>query len=94
MEEKKKGFRFSYLILIVLLVLLVVFLCIDTSNPGKRITLSEVNELVAGTYEDGDTKNLQMSELYYDGGTGYILIKDSKTKDFPNNADYYFEYSK
>ncbi len=94
MEEKKKGFRFSYLILILLVVLLVCFLFIDTSNPGKRIELSDVDQLIAGEFEDGDTKNIQMTKLYYSDGVGYVLVEGSQNeRNFPNDADYYFEYS-
>ncbi len=96
MEEKKGGFKFSYLIVLLLLVLLVCFLFIDTSNPGKRVELSDVDAFISGTYSEDETgpQNIQMARLYYYDGTGYILIKDSKLADsFPNNADYYFEYS-
>ena len=35
-----------------------------------------------------------MAQLYYYDGIGYILIEGSELADsFPNNADYYFEYS-
>ncbi len=96
MEEKKGGFKFSYLILILVLVLLVCFLFIDTSNPGKLVKISDVSQMIAGEYEDKDSgkQNIQLEQLYYYDGIGYILIKDSEIKDgFPNNADYYFEYS-
>lgn len=95
MEEKKGGFKFSYLIIILLLVLLVCFLFIDTSNPGKLVKLSEVSQMIQGTYSDEDTgkQNIQIEELYYNGGVGYILVKGSKTSGFPNNADYHFEYA-
>ncbi len=96
MEEKKGGFKFSYLIILLLLVLLVCFLFIDTSNPGKRVELSDVDAFISGTYSESDTgpQNIQMAQLYYYDGIGYILIEGSELADsFPNNADYYFEYS-
>lgn len=96
LEEKKGGFKISYLVLTLVVVLLLCFLFIDTSNPGKRIELSEVDAFIAGTYNDEQTgeRNLQMAELYYYDGTGYILVADSKNADsFPTNSDYYFEYS-
>lgn len=96
MEEKKGGFKFSYLIILLLLVLLVCFLFIDTSNPGKRVELSDVDAFISGTYSESDTgpQNIQMVQLYYYDGIGYILIEGSELADsFPNNADYYFEYS-
>ena len=96
LEEKKGGFKISYLVLTLVVVLLLCFLFIDTSNPGKRIELSDVDSFIAGTYNDEQTgeRNLQMAELYYYDGTGYILVADSKNADsFPTNSDYYFEYS-
>ena len=96
LEEKKGGFKISYLVLTLVVVLLLCFLFIDTSNPGKRIELSDVDSFIAGTYNDEQTgeRNLQMTELYYYDGTGYILVADSKNADsFPTNSDYYFEYS-
>ena len=96
MEEKKGGFRLSYLVLILVVVLLLCFLFIDTSNPGTRVELSDVDAFISGTYNDEATgdRNLQMSELYYYDGTGYILVSGSPNADsFPTNSDYYFEYS-
>lgn len=96
MEEKKSSFKFSYLILLLVVVLLVCLMFVDTTNPGTQIKLSDVNQLINGTYNDEDTgkTNLQMSELYYLNGVGYILVKGSENeKTFPQNSDYYFEYS-
>lgn len=96
MEEKKSGFKFSYLVMLLVVVLLVCLMFVDTTNPGTQIKLSDVNQLIDGTYNDESTgkANLQMSELYYSDGIGYILVKDSENQNtFPQNADYYFEYS-
>ncbi len=96
MEEKKGGFRLSYLVLILVVVLLLCFLFIDTSNPGTRVAQSDVEALISGTYNDEATgdRNIQMTELYYYDGIGYILTVDSPNADsFPTNSDYYFEYS-
>lgn len=96
MEEKKSSFKFSYLVMLLVVVLLVCLMFVDTTNPGTQIKLSDVNQLIDGTYNDDSTgkANLQMSELYYSDGIGYILVKDSENqKTFPQNADYYFEYS-
>lgn len=96
LEEKKSGFKFSYLILLLVVVLLVCLMFVDTTNPGKQIKLSDVDQLIAGTYSDEDSgaANLQMSELYYKDGVGYIIVVGSQNeKSFPQNADYYFEYS-
>lgn len=95
MEEKKSNFKFSYLILLLVVVLLVCLMFVDTTNPGTEVGLSDVNQLISGTYNDetSDKTNIQMKELYYSNGTGYILVVDSKNeKTFPQNADYYFEY--
>ena len=91
LEEKKSGFKFSYLILLLVVVLLVCLMFVDTTNPGKQIKLSDVDQLIAGTYSDEDSgaANLQMSELYYKDGVGYIIVVGSQNeKSFPQNADY------
>ena len=96
MEEKKGGFKFSYLIILLLLVLLVCFLFVDTSNPGKRVELSDVDAFISGTYSESETgpQNIKMARFYYYDGIGYILVEGSDFADsFPNNSDYYFEYS-
>ena len=96
MEEKKGGFKFSYLIILLLLVLLVCFLFIDTSNPGKEVAISDVDAFIDGTYSESDTgpQNIKMEKLYFHEGIGYILIEGSEfTDSFPNNADYYFQYA-
>lgn len=96
LEEKKGGFKFSYLIILLLLVLLVCFLFVDTSNPGKRVELSDVDAFISGTYSESETgpQNIKMARFYYYDGIGYILVEGSDFADsFPNNSDYYFEYS-
>ena len=97
MEENKSKFRISYIVILLLLVLLVCFMFIDTSNPGKKIMQSDVYSLIDGTYDDPKTEEvetLQMTKLYYKNGYIYILVEDSKNADkFPANADYFCEYS-
>lgn len=97
MEENKGKFRASYLIILLVLVVLVCFMFIDTSNPGKRIKQSDAYSLVDGTYDDPTTEeveNLEMVEYYYKNGYFYILVKDSQNaKKFPTRSDYYCEYS-
>ena len=98
MEQKKGRFKFSYIFLLLLFVLLISFMFIDTTNPGKKIMQSDVFSLIEGTYDDPTTKdeveNLQMVEYFYKNGYFYILVEGSKNKDrFPNSADFYCEYS-
>lgn len=97
MEEKKGGFKFSYLILLLVLVLLVCFLFIDTTSPGRLVKLSDVSQMISGEYveENGSqtTQNIQLEQLYYKDGIGYILVKGSQNASaFPEKSDYYFEY--
>lgn len=97
LEENKSKFRISYVVILLLLVLLVCFMFIDTSNPGKKVALSDVQSFIAGEYDDPKTEeveSLQMSKLYYKNGYIYILVEDSKNADrFPAYSDYYCEYS-
>ena len=97
MEENKGRFKISYLVLLLVLVVLICFVFIDTSNPGKRVALSDVDSFIVGNYDDPtteDVEHLQMEEFYYKNGYIYILVKDSdNAKKFPTISDYYCEYS-
>ena len=97
MEENKGRFKISYLILLLLLVVLVCFVFIDTSNPGKRVALSDVDSFIAGNYDDPtteDVEHLQMTEFYYKNGYIYILVDGSENaKQFPSRSDFYCEYT-
>lgn len=97
MEEKNNKFKFSYLLILVLVVLLVCLFFVDTTNPGKKIANSDFSQIVAGTYDDPTTtevESLKAEKVYFKNGYVYILIENSKNaKKFPASSDYYFEYT-
>ena len=95
MEENKSKFKFSYIILLVAIVLL---LCLIFTNNGSKGEFlaggeAEVEQLITG--RDKNNKHEQMIAFYYKDGIGYILLKDSKNVGhFPSHSDYYFYYDK
>ena len=98
MEEKKRRFNFSYVIIILLLVAIIWFMFVQVSNPGQKIELiDDVKQLVDGSYDDPETtevETLQASKLFYKNGYLYILTENSKNADrFPGYSDFYCECS-
>jgi len=95
LEENKSKFKFSYIILLVAIVLL---LCLIFTNNGSKGEFlaggeAEVEQLITG--RDKNNKHEQMIAFYYKDGIGYILLKDSKNVGhFPSHSDYYFYYDK
>lgn len=92
-EKKQGGFKISFLIGFLLIVLLFSLLFIDFGNNGQQLSQDEVFQIVDGTYqEDGAAK--QATFIYYKNGKGYILVNDSKYKEnqVPSYSDYYFKY--
>ena len=92
-EKKQGGFKFSFLIGFLLIVLLFSLLFIDFGNNGQQLSQDEVFQIVDGAYqEDGVTK--QATFIYYKNGKGYILTNDSEYKEnqVPSYSDYYFKY--
>lgn len=92
-EKKQGGFKISFLIGFLLIVLLFSLLFIDFGNNGQQLSQDEVFQIVNGTYqEDGAAK--QATFIYYKNGKGYILVNDSKYKEnqVPSYSDYYFKY--
>lgn len=92
-EKKQGGFKLSYLIVLLVVVLLVALLFVDFGDNGKELTPTEVSSLISGTYDNGQNTE-QAAFLYYRNGTGYILIQGSKLKpnQVPTYSDYYFKY--
>ena len=92
-EKKQGGFKISFLIGFLLIVLLFSLLFIDFGNNGQQLSQDEVFQIVDGTYqEEGAAK--QATFIYYKNGKGYILVNDSKYKEnqVPSYSDYYFKY--
>ncbi len=95
MEENKSKFKFSYVILLVAIVLLLCLIFTNNGSKGEFLTggEAEVSELITG--REKNNKHEQMIAFYYKDGVGYILLKDSKNVGhFPTNSDYYFYYDK
>ena len=98
MNENKSKFRWSYLVVLLLIVLIFVVIFTNNGYSGKRITggYNEVVELINGRQvenEDGQLVTEKVVEVYYNDTTMYFLLKDSKyTERFPDYADYYINY--
>ena len=97
MEENKNKFKFSYLIVLIFAILLICLVFVDTTNPGTRIAKSDFSQLVAGTYDNPATtevETIKAEKVYFKNGYAYVLVENSKnTKKFPSSSDYYFEYT-
>lgn len=95
-EKKQKGFKLSYLVVLLVVVLLFALLFIDFGNNGKELTTqTEIYSIIKGEYKTTEGETQQASFLYYKDGTAYILVQNSKykTNQVPNYSDYYFKYN-
>jgi len=95
-EKKHGGFKISYIVALLVLVLLCALLFVDFGHNGTELTDSkEIFGIIDGTYKPNDAAQPQKAAyLYYKNGKAYILIEGSKyqTNQVPNYSDYYFEY--
>ena len=96
MNEQKPKFRWTYIIVLLLIVLLFVLIFTNRGYSGERITggATEVQELVDGrTNPDKDNKYEKIVSVYYTTDTMYFLLQDSEYTDhFPDYADYYINF--
>ena len=99
MEERKQPkFKWSYILLIILALFMLISVFTNNRNKGQYLTGGEreIQMLVDGEYDNPKTtekENEQLIEYYYDNSTIYFLVKGSKnTNSFPNSADYYMYY--
>lgn len=89
MDNKRQGFKWSYVlwILCIILVFVLIFTDIGAGNV-KKITDSQAIELVR---ED------KIAQVYFYNGEGRVLLVESESKvkkeNFPSQADYYFAYT-
>ena len=92
-EKKQKGFKLSYVVTLLVVVLLFALLFIDFGHNGYQLTQNEVVEVVNGTLEV-EEESQKAAFIYYKDGKGYILLEDSKYKinQVPTYSDYYFKY--
>ena len=94
MDDKKQGgFKISYLIIFLVVVLLFCLLFIDFGNNGKRVSWTEALSYVENAI-DTTTDEPKASYVYFQNGTGYILVVGSNyaVNQVPDYSDYYFKY--
>lgn len=93
MNENKRGFKISYLVVVLVAVLLFALLFIDFGNNGKELTRYEVQDLIEGTYDAGNGPE-QATCFYYKNGRGYLIVDGSRYKEnqMPTYSDYFFKY--
>ncbi len=90
-ENKKGGFKLSYLFFALLAIVLVVMLFSGNGIRGQKINQSDFTALAYGTYKTADNKEQKAEEIYYSDGVLYILVEGSEVKEqFPDYCDYYF----
>ncbi len=95
MNEQKPKFRWSYLILLVFVVLLAVVIFTNNGYKGKYIEgeMTEINQLIDGTHKNSKGENEKLAKVYYHNNTIYFLVEGSKYENsFPKYSDYYVHY--
>lgn len=99
MEERKQPkFKWSYILLIILALFMLISVFTNNGNKGQYLTGGEreVQMLVDGEYDNPLTEKEEKEQLiayYYDNSTIYFVVKDSKNvASFPTNADYHMYY--
>ena len=96
MNEKKSGFKISYIFVLLIAIFLCVLIFTNNGSTGISLQSSEVVEMIKGEYKTQDDKTVVISKIVFKEGSqiGYILVEGSKNKDvFPNVADYHFYYN-
>ena len=93
MNEKKRGFKLSYLVVLLVAVLLFALLFIDFGNNGKELSETDLNKIIVGDYDGEDGKE-QAIAVYFKNGKGYVLVAGSQYKEnqLPTYSDYFFKY--
>ena len=95
MNDKKQqgGFKLSYVIVLLVIVLLFSLLFVNFGDNGQRVIQSDVESLLNGTYtvsEGGETVKAEF--VYFKDNKGYIIVEGSKYKanQVPTYSDFYF----
>ena len=91
-NRKKSSFSFIYAVIIIVVCLLAIFAFVDMGSKVEKTGPSNVIEMI---------KEDKVANLYFYNGEGRVLLttENSKYKTeeersrFPDNADYYFEYT-
>ena len=95
MNEQKPRFKWSYLIVLIFIVLLAVLLFSNNGYKGKYIDgdVTEIQELIDGTHTNAKGESEQLAKIYYKGNTIYFLVEGSRYENaFPRFSDYYIHY--
>ena len=92
-EKKQGGFKLSYLIIFLVVVLLFCLLFIDFGNNGQLITTDRAFEIIENSDDKDVAENSEKAQyVYIRNGVGYILTVGSKynVNQVPDYSDYYF----
>lgn len=102
-EKKQGGFKISYLIIFLVIVLLFCLLFVDFGNNGQQIQYMDAYQMVINTDpENPDAKpegtegieGMKAAYIYFQNGTGYVIVEGSEIpiNQVPTYSDYYFYY--
>ena len=92
-EKKQGGFKLSYLIIFLVVVLLLCLLFVDFGNNGQQITTDQAIEMIENNKDpNASPDDPKASYVYIKDGVGYILVIGSKydVNNVPTYSDYYF----
>ena len=95
MNEQKPKFRWSYLVIAFIIILLIVLIFSNNGYKGVYLdrNMEEITELVNGMHENADGEKEQLAAIYYKDNIIYFLVEGSEfTGNFPNYSDYYIYY--
>ena len=97
MNEQKPKFRWSYVVVALLIILLIVLVFSNNGYRGVYLdrNIEEIEELVNGTHNQNEQgqNGEQLQAIYYKDNIIYFLIKDSQYAGrFPTYSDYYIYY--
>ena len=93
-EKKQGGFKLSYVIVILVVLLLFALLFVDFGDNGRRIDQSDVKDLLNGTYtiSEEEPTPLKATFVYFKNSVGYIIVEGSRyqSNQMPTYSDFYF----
>lgn len=85
-NKKKKSVRSYGAWLVVLIIVILIFYLAGSGTNVEKIDYTTAKNYI---------ENGRVAEVYAEGGQAFILMNDSEieAKDFPYEADYYFEFT-
>ena len=93
-EKKQGGFKLSYVIVILVVLLLFALLFVDFGDNGRKIDQSDVKDLLNGTYtiSEEEPTTLKATFVYFKDSVGYIIVDGSRYQpnQMPTYSDFYF----